>query len=84
MPATQTYFSNPKTLTKIRLNHRVILRFHILSSRSTKKQEYPLVSIRIERPIQDISSLELGQTAVRYKFQTGDTSFSMLLFAARV
>lgn len=82
MPATQTYFSNPKTLTKIRLNHRVILRF--LSSRSTKKQEYPLVSIRIERPIQDISSLELGQTAVRYKFQTGDTSFSMLLFAARV
>lgn len=82
-------FAKPKRLIRPELNHRVILRFVIppsctLGSRPAKKQEYPLVSIRIER-VQDIPSLELGQTVVRYKFQTpGYTSPSMVLFAARV
>lgn len=59
-------FAKPKRLIRPELNHRVILRFVIppsciLGSRPAKKQEYPLVSIRIER-VQDIPSLELGQT----------------------
>lgn len=52
-------FAKPKRLIRPELNHRVILRFVTPPPRPAKKQEYPLVSIRIER---------FDRTCPRYPF----------------